>query len=941
MGRALKSILIALLIVVPAGLAGYAVSRQIGPSLLRAEIEAQLSRRLKGEVRIGSAGLALRGGLRVETHRLTAYPEGAAGPALTVDSAVAEIDLMQLALGRFRLAWLRIEGAHFRISHSAQDEWRPYPIARLADRPTAGKDLERRLVLLRAFEEATRWLLEKPILARKVELTDSKISYLDWRVPAPDGNARGEPYTLELDSIDGELRHHWISREADLTLRAELRTTGHYKGSLEAEGRHRPDDGLRLAVAATAVDLTALSPYATDADSHAHTSGLLSGVVAFDTAEPGHGRLELDWMLHQLDAVLPLGGYTVLPVETERGSLEAEIEMHPGRLRLSSARAAGRDITLEISGTVERPLRESAPMRITADLQGLTIEEGGRFVERLPEEDRATLTQLLDRVEAGHIRRMGGTGSARISQWRRLLSGELAQLPPGFVLRAELDDVVLSAGDDLISDVSGRIEWSADRLEVRDGRGRWNDLVLPKLSGVVEGASKLFADDSTQREMRSAASELPGLRTLADVLFSGQPEEDSEADDPNFFANVPPLQIRFSRLDHPLLRWPIEDARVDLRPGPKGAELDLSARWAGAPIRAEAVWLAQPEPAFNFFVAVGRHGGELEPEPVEPPKTESAQGKQAPWALGHFEIGASLGGRFRFEAVGGEFVASGSRIDFDEVRVSLPNRGNIQGQLHTELGREGIAGVELQFRMQDAELPTVAHAIGLPPDFASGSASASGAVAGVLRTDRPLISGLRGSVEFEARDGDLKMRIPMLVAIAQATEGFNPLAERDEVHYELARARLEIAESRIWTERFMLEGPMRVFASGAIDLSEGQGTIDAVVGVFLFRQAASTLGAIPVFGALISDKGLLGAYFRVEGMLTEPDVRALPLTSLAEAVPDIIKAPIKMLGFVLKGPRQRQKERRQRQGGELSDPELLLPAPAAPEPTPDPEPPPS
>jgi hypothetical protein len=927
--RALTRTLAVLLLVVPAALAGYALAGKFGPDLLRAELETQLTRLLKGEVRIEEVAIVLEGGLRVEGHGLSAYPQASGGPALTVESASAELDLMQLAVGRFRLAWLRLEGAHFRIEHRGDDEWTPYPIARLADQPTAGRDLERRLVLLRAFETATRWLLEKPIVARRLELGRSRVTYVEADAPIPGGFPSDEPYTLEIDSIEGELRHHWISREAQLELRATLRNATGKQGRIEVVGRHRPDDGLRLAVAATAVELAALSPYATQIDSHAHLAGVLSGVVAFDTREVGHGRLEVEWIAHALDGVLPLGDGTLIPIASERGTLETEIEVHPGRLRVSSAKVAGKDLQLGLSGAVERPLRESAPMRLTADLRGAGLDDGRRFLDALPEEDRETLTQLLERIEAGRILEIGGTGSARISQWRRLLSGELAQLPPGFVLRAELEEVVLATGDrDRLYDVGGEIEWSADRFEVRNGRGRWNETVLPKLAVVVEGASNLFVGGESARQLRAEASPLPGLRTLLDVLFTRDPETDPTQEDSSLLAGLPPIQLRLARLDHPVLRWPIDDAHIDLLPAEDKVQLNLTARWAEAPVRAEIVWKNLPEPEFDMHVSVGEVGSAIEPEPVvvsEPADTSSLPGEV--WAIGHFEIGASSQGRFPFEAIGGELFAQGDHLSLDNLRISLFEAGHIEGRARTDLGRKNVAGVELQFQIIDAPVTSLAHSVGLPPEIATGSVSASGSIAGDLHSGQPLLSSLRGTVDFEARDGDLQMRIPLVVAVAQATEGFNPLAEREEVHYELATARLELEHSRVSTEHFSLEGPMRVFANGEIDLSGDDGTIDAIVGVFLFRQAASTFGTIPILGALISDKGLLGAYFSVKGELAEPTVKALPLTSLAEAVPDVIKAPVKMLGFVLKGPKRRAEDRRRKEEQEARSSELPLPLP--------------
>jgi hypothetical protein len=102
----------------------------------------------------------------------------------------------------------------------------------------------------------------------------------------------------------------------------------------------------------------------------------------------------------------------------------------------------------------------------------------------------------------------------------------------------------------------------------------------------------------------------------------------------------------------------------------------------------------------------------------------------------------------------------------------------------------------------------------------------------------------------------------------------------------------------------MLEGPMRVFASGELDLSQSPGQVDAVVGVFLFRQADRVLGNLPLVKNLISDKGMVGAYFELTGPLEDPKAKALPGKTLSESMPSVIKAPFKVLQFLLAPPRR-------------------------------------
>ena len=103
--------------------------------------------------------------------------------------------------------------------------------------------------------------------------------------------------------------------------------------------------------------------------------------------------------------------------------------------------------------------------------------------------------------------------------------------------------------------------------------------------------------------------------------------------------------------------------------------------------------------------------------------------------------------------------------------------------------------------------------------------------------------------------------------------------------------------SALFGADFEIEGPLRVFANAAIDTNEKPGRIKAVVGIFLFRGPNQILETLPLVRSFLpgSERGLVGAYFEVKGGLSEPSVEALPMATLASAVPSAIKAPFKVL----------------------------------------------
>ena len=106
------------------------------------------------------------------------------------------------------------------------------------------------------------------------------------------------------------------------------------------------------------------------------------------------------------------------------------------------------------------------------------------------------------------------------------------------------------------------------------------------------------------------------------------------------------------------------------------------------------------------------------------------------------------------------------------------------------------------------------------------------------------------------------------------------------------------------TDNLELDGPIRVYGKGFLDVARPNPVVEARVGIFLFRQADQALGQLPLLTHLISDQGLVGGYFEIVGSASAPKARVLPLDSIATAVPNVVKAPfraLRALGRLLDG----------------------------------------
>ena len=205
---------------------GYWISSVIGTEALRTEVEKQLTSIMAGPVEIARAGLALEGGLFIQGESVGVYPDevSGSGPRLFAQRVVAQVDLLALATGRFRLSGLLLEDVTFDIRRDPAEKWHPLPVAALAgiQTETQSADNEAYLDVFQSFEGVTRTLLAEPIAADRVEVRRGRIRFVDDTKKKPPGE--GLPLVVSLEGIEGLLIHHWLSGEATLELTGTLRS---------------------------------------------------------------------------------------------------------------------------------------------------------------------------------------------------------------------------------------------------------------------------------------------------------------------------------------------------------------------------------------------------------------------------------------------------------------------------------------------------------------------------------------------------------------------------------------------------------------------------------------------------------------------------------------------------------------------------------------------
>ncbi|MEE9607289.1 MAG: AsmA-like C-terminal domain-containing protein, partial [Myxococcota bacterium] len=275
------------------------------------------------------------------------------------------------------------------------------------------------------------------------------------------------------------------------------------------------------------------------------------------------------------------------------------------------------------------------------------------------------------------------------------------------------------------------------------------------------------------------------------------------------------------------------------------------------------------------------------------------------WAEGRLIVGRIDGRHWRQKRAGARFSASGGELTLYEGEVELAPSGRLRGMARLDLSRPDEVPFWLRFELADASAAGLAQQLGMTTELVTGRVALKGGAAGFLRPGHPLLADLSGLVELDARDGRIRREIPPFVAIALASDAFNPFAARDSVRYERVESILEITDGRLHTESLTLDGPdLRVFASGSVELVREPREIDVDVALFLFRQLDRALDKIPILNLLLlgADENLVAAYFELSGPWEKPDAKLVPLRTFGAGPAGLVLRGVPQL--VLEGIRK-------------------------------------
>jgi hypothetical protein len=884
-----RSLVVIALVVIAAaaGLAAWLIVREISPQYLQQELEERLSTALATPVTIENITASPESWTQLDARGVRAWP-GEGGPGLEIPRVLGSIDLPSMLVGKLRLRELHIEGASLRVG-AIRDRSGGLAATQNAAAARGRGHLRELLRPLIALEIAVRHLLESPRFASVLNLQNGRLELesVDPHRQAP----------MELQEVSGRLVHHRFSGESRLSLRGRLMEGERDLGTIELAGERSRSGRMRISLNLDSLALGISDSYVSDLGSDARVDGSMSGEIVYETLEPGSGHLEVDIACENLRSVVPTAGAGP-PERTElpRVDVNASLVITPQSIAVHEGAIATSQTALRMSGMVARPLQSTAMADLSLEFDDVAVSQIRHLIGWLPEIKREETATIVAPLKSGRLASLRASGSATLADWQNFLAGRTRSMPEDFRLGAELADTVIWVGEsDRVEELSGRVNWVGERVEVIGVTAVLNETPLPSLDLVIEGFPNFFASDPAARKIVSGGEPLTGLGTLWHSLHP-TPAADS--------ADVgTTIDLDIDYLDHPMFLWPIRDLKLAIETKARGLRVEkFRGNWAGVPIDGKAEWFFLPDERVSVELSAG-----------PPSDRPSASIPKDTWARGRFAVGRIAGERWRQSAAQGDFEASADRVRIRNLAIDLEPSGVVDANGRLHLSEIDAVPFRLDFDLESGDAVAIAKLFRLPPNYITGHVDLTGSFDGTLLPDTSIYAALQGLLNVSATDGLIRKKAPPVASISRASEALEDVDPSEVIRYRNLESILEFSNGRLHTEALSLDGPkIGVLASGSVELMAKDKQTDLRVALFLFRKLDRALEKIPILNQLLlgTDANLVASYFQVTGPWGNPEITPIllpgsagPASVVLQGVPLFVKRGFQALGsLVLPAP---------------------------------------
>lgn len=304
----------------------------------------------------------------------------------------------------------------------------------------------------------------------------------------------------------------------------------------------------------------------------------------------------------------------------------------------------------------------------------------------------------------------------------------------------------------------------------------------------------------------------------------------------------------------------------------------------------------------DFF---GKEDGE-EKEPEEP---EERDDKERPYMDGiwNLNIKAREGtlGMLAFRDLNTSFRYDNKRFHIEPFTfAAYDGKWSWKGNVY--LMPEKVIAFESNIIVQDMEMERfLVEGLG-KENVISGRLNLRGPINGEGRDMKEIKRSLEGKLEASAGEGVIRRfrvlaKIFSLINVAQYFKLKTPDLAKEGMPFNNITGNFEIKNGVATTRDLLVDSDaMRIMAVGDYDIAENQ--VLMTVGVMPFVTIDKVISAVPLVGEVLTgkEKSFIASYYEVKGELGDPQVKTVPIESLAAGIAGIFKRLVELPVTTLK-----------------------------------------
>jgi uncharacterized protein YhdP len=221
--------------------------------------------------------------------------------------------------------------------------------------------------------------------------------------------------------------------------------------------------------------------------------------------------------------------------------------------------------------------------------------------------------------------------------------------------------------------------------------------------------------------------------------------------------------------------------------------------------------------------------------------------------------------------------------------------GEISGKVRIDSGSDNASHYQFNYSLTDVSAESFMRALGVTKQEITGLLTLQGELSAKGKTAEELKKTLLGSTKVNFEEGKLRRfavlsKIFSLLNFSQWLKFQLPDMVSGGMPYNKISATLAIKDGVISSsDLYVASDAMNISAVGKVDLVKNE--LDATIGVKPLQTVDKVLSHLPIVGWILTgkNKSLISAYFEAKGKLEDPQVKAIPVQSMAKGVFNIFK----------------------------------------------------